>query len=548
MFNKISSLYILRKVFSLLDTKVKLNHIKYNKSLQKKLLNELDYFKKISGRYLIKDNEFNYGKEFTLEKNILVYIGGYKNGKRNGRGVEYNENGIFKFEGEYLDGRRNGKGKEYKQNEYNNNNFLYFEGNYKNGKKNGKGIIYKSNKIKFEGEYFNDLKKGFGKEYYNTGKVKFEGEYKDNKKWNGKGYDINGNIDYIITEGKGKIKLYKFYSNKLKFEGDYKNGEKNGKGKEYDSFDKLKFEGEYLNGKKHGQGKEYFNNKIVFEGEYKDGKKWNGKTYDIYGNISYEINNGQCYAKLFTKDGYCYFEGLYKDGEKYEGKKYRWNHLIYEGTFKNDKYWNGKEKYFKDIFSNKNYEGEYLNGEKWNVIEKVFLGRSMILLMELEYIKGKIKNVKGYNPENQQIDYKINNGNGFLKYYRNTIIQGKNKFYLYFDMQLINGEIKGIGKEYNEYGELIFEGEFYKGAKNGKGKIFDKKGKLIFDGEFYNNVKNGYGKDYFINGKLMFEGIYINNNKFCGFNYNNKGKIMNEIKNGEGNKEIYHYNGKKIFK
>jgi len=115
-------------------------------------------------------------------------------------------------------------------------------------------------------------------------------------------------------------------------------------------------------------------------------------------------------------------------------------------------------------------------------------------------------------------------------------------------MQLINGEIKGIGKEYNEYGELIFEGEFYNGAKNGKGKIFDKKGKLIFDGEFYNNVKNGYGKDYFINGKLMFEGIYINNNKFCGFNYNNKGKIMNEIKNGEGNKEIYHYNGKKIFK
>ena len=31
----------------------------------------------------------------------------------------------------------------------------------------------------------------------------------------------------------------------------------------------------------------------------------------------------------------------------------------------------------------------------------------------------------------------------------------------------------------------------------------------------------------------MFEGIYINNEKFIGFNYNNKGMIKNEIKNGE---------------
>ena len=111
MFNKISSLYILRKIFGLLDTKVKLNHIKYNKSLQKKLLNEIDYFKKIIGRYLIQDNTFNYGKEFTLDKNILVYIGGYKDGKRHGKGVEYNENGIYKFEGEFLKGEKMDKEK-----------------------------------------------------------------------------------------------------------------------------------------------------------------------------------------------------------------------------------------------------------------------------------------------------------------------------------------------------------------------------------------------------------------------------------------------------
>jgi len=39
------------------------------------------------------------------------------------------------------------------------------------------------------------------------------------------------------------------------FEGEYLNGERNGKGKEYNHDDTLKFEGEYLNGKK----KEYNN-------------------------------------------------------------------------------------------------------------------------------------------------------------------------------------------------------------------------------------------------------------------------------------------------
>ena len=50
------------------------------------------------------------------------------------------------------------------------------------------------------------------------------------------------------------------YNNKLIFEGDYLNGERNGKGKEYNtkfSFDHLIYEGTYLNAKRNGKGKEY---------------------------------------------------------------------------------------------------------------------------------------------------------------------------------------------------------------------------------------------------------------------------------------------------
>ena len=165
MLKKIKSEYILKYIFDLLEIKFKLNLIKCNKSLQKRLMNELDYFKKISGRYLIQDNTFNYGKEFTIDKNTLVYIGWYKNGKRNGKGVEYDENGIYKFEGEFLNGRRNGQGKEYRKSENDNKLIeLSFEGIYKNGKRNGKGVEYNENgKYKFEGEFLKDLKEGFGK-------------------------------------------------------------------------------------------------------------------------------------------------------------------------------------------------------------------------------------------------------------------------------------------------------------------------------------------------------------------------------------------------
>ena len=53
---------------------------------------------------------------------------------------------------------------------------------------------------------------------------------------------------YIIYESKGIGKEYIGNDNRLIFEGEYLNGQRNGKGKEYND-GKLIFEGEYLNGK-----------------------------------------------------------------------------------------------------------------------------------------------------------------------------------------------------------------------------------------------------------------------------------------------------------
>ena len=116
IIKNIKSKYIINKILSYLYENRKLELIKYNKKFQILLKIDINYYKKISGKFII--------------------------GERNGKGKEYNEDNDLLFEGKYKKGKRHGKGKEYS--EY---NYLLFEGKYKNGKKHGKGKEYKEGKI-----------------------------------------------------------------------------------------------------------------------------------------------------------------------------------------------------------------------------------------------------------------------------------------------------------------------------------------------------------------------------------------------------------------
>ena len=179
----IESLYILKYIFSFLSEKRKLNIIIYNKHLQKMLDTNIENYKRIKGIY--------------------------RKGGKNGKGKEYNYDlyGGFKFKGEYLNGERNGEGKEYYY-----GGKLKFKGEYINGERNGNGKEYYDNsKLEYEGEYKNGKRNGKGKEYYSNGKLKYEGEYLNGKKWNGKGYNIKGIIDFEIKNGNGKGIEYDLY-------------------------------------------------------------------------------------------------------------------------------------------------------------------------------------------------------------------------------------------------------------------------------------------------------------------------------------------------
>ena len=515
MLENIKAYYFYPIIFSFIDEKRKLELIKYNKSIQNKIDIDIIYYIRFSKKY-IKYETKNMGKEYNFENDELIYEGEYLNGRRNGKGKEY-ENGKLRFEGEYLNGKRNGKGKEY----------------------------LLGDKLLFEGEYINGNKNKKGKEYFGNGKLRFDGEYLNGKKWNGKTYVYNNKEyeEYEVKNGNGYIQDYNKSTNALEFEGEIFNGERNGKGKEYDDNERLIFEGEYLNGERNGQGREYNEAKhLKFEGEYLNGKRWTGKGYQG-NNVIYELNKG----KGFVKDSFFWgnnkfegeylngerngkgkeihphifgayiFEGEYLNGERSgKGKEYN-GPLLYDGEYLKGKR-HGKGKLYKICSDKLEYDGAFYQGYKSKGKEYI----KDILIYEGIYILDKKWEGKGFD-KNGNIIYELKKGSGLIKEFDNELR-------LKYEGEYKNGRRNGKGKEYFE-DILIFEGEFYNGERwNGIGKYWQKIGDklfITFDGEYKNGKKNGKGKEYY-EDTLIFEGEFFNGEKWNGKGkkYKNNGELI----------------------
>ena len=111
-------------------------------------------------------------------------------------------------------------------------------------------------------------------------------------------------------------------------------------------------------------------------------KKWNGKRYDLYNNIAYELKDGKGLVKEYHFNGRLKFEGEYINGER-----------------------NGKGREY-DKASKLIFEGEYLKGKKRNMIEKKMKNLqkepNIIQIVKLN-IKVSIFVIKGMEKEKNSI-------------------------------------------------------------------------------------------------------------------------------------------------
>ena len=238
-----------------------------------------------------------------------------------------------KYEGEFKNGIREGYGIYY----YSNGD--KFEGEFKNEIREGFGVFYFSDGILYEGEFKNGIIEGYGIYYYSNGDI-YKGEFKHGIRegygiyYYSKGDKYEGEFKGGIKEGYG---IY-YYSNKYKYKGEFKYDKFEGYGILY-SLDGSKYEGQFKNGLKEGYGKIYYSEGDKYEGEFKDDVK------EGYGIFYY--SNG------------CKYEGEFKN-EAFEGYGiyYNSNGNKFEGEFKNDLF----EGYGIFYFSNGDeYEGELKN-------------------------------------------------------------------------------------------------------------------------------------------------------------------------------------------
>lgn len=163
-----------------------------------------DYFAKFP-RYIgnfSKGFQSGYGIEFYIYQNAgllpgLNYEGYFKEGKYNGKGVEYMEKSFF--ETDEKDYRLYGTGSEC----WIPACHIYRFGDYKNGELNGQGTLYYDDglRLRYEGEWKNDEYNGKGK-LYEDGRLLYEGDFK-NGEYDGNGtlYNEDGSVKY-----KGKFK------------------------------------------------------------------------------------------------------------------------------------------------------------------------------------------------------------------------------------------------------------------------------------------------------------------------------------------------------
>ena len=186
----------------------------------------------------------------------------------------------------------------------------------------------------------------------------------------------------------------------------------------------------------------------------------------------------------------------------------------------------------------KHFKGKYIIYES-DEYGKEYNGYDDNLLYEGEYYNGEKNGIgREYDDEGELI-------------YEGEYLNGKRKNFIKSDnyiIKKINISGNGNGQEYDKEGNLLFDGEYLFGDRNGKGKEYYPNNKLKFEGEYLNGKRNGIGKEYYDNEKIKFEGIYLNNKKWEGKGYDLLHNIVYELKNGKGLiKEYDYYNNQLIF-
>lgn len=429
----------------------------------------------------------------------------------------------------------------------------YFGGLDANNNCSGYGRIQTfKGKTLYEGEFFNDMKNGFGVTFFKSGKVSYVGNYVNND-CNGFGlefratdgsvtaaqfsdnnrefisakFDKLGRLTYAgskyaenecsisVNTDNGEIFIAKFSNGEvlnrgtiisadgtLLYTGDYKNGNKDGSGMLFNPDGTVKYSGEFKRNLYSGSGVLTYENGNVYSGEFSAGyPNGKGELRTAKGEVIY---TGQWKKGLYNGDGRLYNkDGGYSDGKFVNGTAkgkltiYDENGFLkYSGLVIDDKpdgngvcYHNGQ----------KVYDGQISGGVKsgtgrlYENGECVYMGS-----FDNDMFSGFGISYKASQPVYCGMWLKNKyNGSGLLSVDKNTLVAGN------FINGVPNGRINVIRNNvlvqeciYNN-GECEYMREYSQDGTS-----------VLYDGNIKNNLKEGMGCTFTEYGEKLFEGIF----------------------------------------
>lgn len=292
------------------------------------------------------------------QTSVGFYDGYVLNNRPDGRGcMQYNDSSCYK--GEWSNGKWDGYGEYFTQTDsiigewkdgklngsgvYKNNNFLY-QGDWQDNKPDGFGYVETSDSTYYSGEWSEGKRTGYGDMYFSNSDSYF-GDWTDNE-FDGLGtYTFGQSGDIYYGEWKGGLQhgLGTYTSKEYEYVGNWEEGWINGKGRiTYANQDY--YEGNFVENELYGQGYYQFHNGNSYEGEFVDGK--------FNGLGIFRFADGSVY------------EGEFEDGKiKGDGTLY---YIEGEDTISITANWDGSNNFPKEasvLFGNGDlYEGKLING------------------------------------------------------------------------------------------------------------------------------------------------------------------------------------------
>ena len=174
------------------------------------------------------------------EKTVPLYEGKLEDGLLQGKGKEYDGDGLLIYEGDFVDGLREGSGTEYEA------GVLLYEGDFAAGVYEGEGTLYQDGVKWYKGTFADGVQSGEGTEYYENGEARYRGTFADGL-YEGEGVEYN-------EDGEKR------------YEGGFSQGVYSGEGSLYPAEDQ-RIDATFADGEPDGAIQWYKSNKLYYDGE-----------------------------------------------------------------------------------------------------------------------------------------------------------------------------------------------------------------------------------------------------------------------------------------